>query len=1022
MFPAICRRPLGAGKKNSQRRPRSLRRMAFEGLESRQMMAVSPVPYVRAFEMSGIGGTGQNMFATQDAGSLTATGRYNYLQGTQELRASVDAVYQLGGVVFLALEDGNLVKLNGGGKGADMAALQEQNGTVTGLSSYNYWLGTQTFPSPVTSMAYADGMTIVSLANGVVLKVAGTGGTGQNMFAITPSGSDYVSLPNWNLLQGTQKFNVRVDRLDYVVGKLFVALDNGTLIKINGTGGTGQNMFAIQSNGSDYVNLPSRQYLAGTQVFAAPVTSLVCANNTTILGLANGLMLKVSGTGDGGQNMFDITPSGNEYVNLPGHNWLLGTEKFDVRVDRLDFVPPPPQLALTDADGKLFVALDNGTLLKINGTGGMGQNMFAIQTNGSDYVTTRSPAYLAGTQLFTAPVTSFLYAYSTTILGLANGLMLKISGTGDGGQNMFDIAPSGSEYVNLPGHNWLQGTQKFNASVTGLNMVNGFLWGVLRNSHDVPAPIYPQSPDWFDMNIQDAALRALGRSYEDRDTYITRNDMLGLFTQAECDGVATTMERNDLHAIIEGAGILGMTESVRRIADVLVANVLPYTHNVSCQVLAQTGVCGLVDNGTLWVFGTDGGDTIDLNQGGGSADSTLSILGAQILVSGQWSSTVTASSVQRIVDYGFGGNDRIKCTNVQSVPTELHGGSGNDILYGGRKHDDLYGEDGDDTLISIDVGAADTLYGQNGTDSFWTDAVADVVADASSYERANNHYHGITAFANDADMTLDGDSIADPGSGHYNDKYRTPVGPLYYKNVGDHPLFAASGPSQLDVFQNNMGDCWALSPLGNAARTNPDAVRQMVVDLGDSTYAVELGGKYYRVDRDLPTWSTASTSLRFAGLGQEGCLWVPIIEKAYALFRPGTDQTGCYGSIDGGWGSEAFNAYGQTGLVSKSFTDSTLALNHIANELAQGKAVVASILQPSTGSPLIDHHCYMVDHVNYTSVNGVQVAVSITLRNPWGIDGAGNDGTNDGLVTITGQQLVGSMFQNGMGIQSAWVV
>ena len=30
--------------------------------------------------------------------------------------------------------------------------------------------------------------------------------------------------------------------------------------------------------------------------------------------------------------------------------------------------------------------------------------------------------------------------------------------------------------------------------------------------------------------------------------------------------------------------------------------------------------------------------------------------------------------------------------------------------------------------------------------------------------------------------------------------------------------------------------------------------------------------------------------------------------------------------------------------------------------------------------------------------------ISITLRNPWGVDGAGNDGNNDGYVTITPAQ------------------
>lgn len=48
--------------------------------------------------------------------------------------------------------------------------------------------------------------------------------------------------------------------------------------------------------------------------------------------------------------------------------------------------------------------------------------------------------------------------------------------------------------------------------------------------------------------------------------------------------------------------------------------------------------------------------------------------------------------------------------------------------------------------------------------------------------------------------------------------------------------------------------------------------------------------------------------------------------------------------------------------------------------------------------PLVDNHEYIVDKVTLDS-NGT--AVSITLRNPWGWDGAGSDSnTNDGIVTV----------------------
>ena len=87
--------------------------------------------------------------------------------------------------------------------------------------------------------------------------------------------------------------------------------------------------------------------------------------------------------------------------------------------------------------------------------------------------------------------------------------------------------------------------------------------------------------------------------------------------------------------------------------------------------------------------------------------------------------------------------------------------------------------------------------------------------------------------------------------------------------------------------------------------------------------------------------------------------------------------------------------------------------------------MLVNIFLPSAGSPLVKKHVYMVERLNFQTVMNsgipVQVPVSLVLRNPWGTDGAGNDGLNDGLVTITGQQLVASMYGGASGIQSAWL-
>jgi len=111
---------------------------------------------------------------------------------------------------------------------------------------------------------------------------------------------------------------------------------------------------------------------------------------------------------------------------------------------------------------------------------------------------------------------------------------------------------------------------------------------------------------------------------------------------------------------------------------------------------------------------------------------------------------------------------------------------------------------------------------------------------------------------------------------------------LSLKNFADHPLFARDGPSPDDVFQGGDGDCYFLSRLAALAGANPDFIRRTVTDLKDGTYVVRFfqqngAPTYIRVTSEL--WVTESGALRYARLGRRGCLWVPIIEKAFAVCR-----------------------------------------------------------------------------------------------------------------------------------------
>jgi len=329
--------------------------------------------------------------------------------------------------------------------------------------------------------------------------------------------------------------------------------------------------------------------------------------------------------------------------------------------------------------------------------------------------------------------------------------------------------------------------------------------------------------------------------------------------------------------------------------------------------------------------------------------------------------------------YGDAGNDRVY---GDAGDDRVYGGNGDDHLYGGSGADRFEGGSGSDTLVSIDAAATDTLFGGSNSDSFWTDN-SDTISDATASELATN-VHRVRSFANRADRTLDGDRIADPTDG------------TEYKNFADRPLFAVAGPTANDIDQGSLGDCWLLASMGAMAQANPNAVRQTVVDLGDGTYAVRLGGSsYYRVDADLPTRSATSWTPVYGGLGVDNSLWAAIVEKAFADYRTGANT---YASLASGPGTEGLRGVNGQSVDWKAFDEYGSAqglVNDIASKFDSGRAVVCGIGTVGGGASLIGNHAYTVVGVNR---NAAGTVVSVILRNPHGPAGPAS-------VTVTRAQL-----------------
>ncbi len=410
----------------------------------------------------------------------------------------------------------------------------------------------------------------------------------------------------------------------------------------------------------------------------------------------------------------------------------------------------------------------------------------------------------------------------------------------------------------------------------------------------------------------------------------------------------------------------------------------------------------------LAVYGTDGNDAITVTP----------VAGGLQIANGKWSKVITGK-FNSVSVFGGKGNDVVTIAASATIPAIIHGGEGNDTLNGGAGTDKIYGEAGtdsvnggagDDVIISVGDSATDRSAGGAGNDAFWTDS-GETITDASAAENAGGYVHRIAGFVSyqttskgkvrtaRVGTNLNGENLADPLLDDASAKY---------KNFSTSALFATSGPTADDIVQGYVGDCWYLSTLAAVAKTNANAIRQSVVELGDGTYAVQFananGSKaFVRVDGDLPT--TSWGGMQYADMGKQNSVWVAIMEKAYACFRTPT-LTANYANLDGGWMSEAFNDLGYTTTDKWSAKTGDELLTFIANELKAGKAVTMAINNPVGGAPVIGSHAYTVVRVDVDAKGNK----TLVLRNPWGVDGAGNDGANDGYVRLTSQQALGSFW------------
>jgi len=383
--------------------------------------------------------------------------------------------------------------------------------------------------------------------------------------------------------------------------------------------------------------------------------------------------------------------------------------------------------------------------------------------------------------------------------------------------------------------------------------------------------------------------------------------------------------------------------------------------------------------------------------------------------------TLTAMGKGRVILNGGAGNDTLKGGGGND---QITGGKGNDHIDGGAGDDTLAGNDGDDwlkggagvdtidgaagtnTIISIDGDSTDAITTGVGIDYIWRDQTTGGT-DAINGTPDADFINSVDQFVNSGtDLTLDGDRIPDP----------TPLTGNHYERFDNRPLFSPAGPQVFDIQQGQLGDCWMLAGLGSAAYVNQNAIKSRVVDFGDGTYGVHLGDYFFRVDNDLVVDQQGDQRLNYTSLGRGGSLWAAVMEKAYADFR--TLGSNSFPSIEGGRSMDVFNDAFQsqgTQLYEINFTTPAtaqgvsdeivkmMARDPVTHQLINAATLGVFVTDPSV--PLINGHQFVV--LSYAYNDFLKQVYSITVYNPWGIDGITSDSNpNDGIITITLDQLV----------------
>jgi Calpain family cysteine protease len=239
---------------------------------------------------------------------------------------------------------------------------------------------------------------------------------------------------------------------------------------------------------------------------------------------------------------------------------------------------------------------------------------------------------------------------------------------------------------------------------------------------------------------------------------------------------------------------------------------------------------------------------------------------------------------------------------------------------------------------------------------------------------------------------------------------RDDVGKVRYQDVVGGQLYV-DGIGFDDITQGETGDCYFLSALAAFAKTQPEIIRNAIVENADGTYTVtffekDKSRRLYEVsvtvDGDLAT--NKKGELQYAAPREPGELWGSIMEKAYASWKGGFENIG-----NGGFAADAFMAL--SGKKTETFNPiSELSADELWSSISTAAVDGRPTLTGTFGEkaaaknglqyePLGLQPGHMYALLSVDERNGQRF---VTLRDPHGNvePGNGTDGTLDGIFEM----------------------